>query len=396
MIKILFILLFFPSITFSLSSAEVFPWGIIFSSYYILNNKTLSGRFICVFFIISSSAIVFGLCKQLSSDIFRSVAAYLNVISVYFVLINDKFNIENRLKIVNHVFIFLLLLGIFQSINLLFYLEPIIKLLVPRGNISSLSESRGVSLLSSEPSRAANELIFIYLVVRFFKLNDKKKIIFDMMFVLYLIVFIKSTTGVFLFFVFLIIYYLIFGKFKVLSLILGVMFLFLFFSFDISNSNIRAINVIHNLYLMNDFTNIYHFILNQSGFRVISMISAYNYGFTHFFGGGVGQWQDSSLIALSNINAYEYKINYFIFTCNDLICSVRPTSFISSLMLDVGWIFTMMILLLLFYKNIKITKENISYFLFFIFCLLFSSSVGNPIPWVCLCLIMINKDKSNA
>ena len=46
------------------------------------------------------------------------------------------------------------------------FLDPAIKLLIPRGTASSLENfGRGVTLLSTEPSRASYEFIFIYLVL---------------------------------------------------------------------------------------------------------------------------------------------------------------------------------------------------------------------------------------
>ncbi|MFU7514168.1 hypothetical protein, partial [Vibrio cholerae] len=283
------------------------------------------------------------------------------------------------------------LIGLLQYLNLFSIFDGLLSNLMKRGGTGLTSESRGVSILSSEPSRAAFEIIFISLLIRYFFIVERKHIYFDAFVLVLLLFLIKSFTGVFLWCVFILLSYV-----RSLSKLLLLTFVFFMSTLTLMNgfnfvdfSGNRTLELSQRILETSSFKDIIYIILTQSGFRGVSIISAYVYGMSVFFGNGVGNWESSSLEALRYINADELDIGYFYYTCGQSICSVRPTSFMSSLVLDIGLV-GLGLFLYNFYKAIhpKINDNNNVYFYFFIFCLLFNSTVGNPIPWICIALIL--------
>ena len=70
--------------------------------------------------------------------------------------------------------------------------DDFIKFLIPRGSSSALVEAnRGVRLLSSEPARAGNEMLFIYILLRKVYIN-RFKFITDILFLLFIGIILQS------------------------------------------------------------------------------------------------------------------------------------------------------------------------------------------------------------
>ena len=190
------LLIFFPSITFSIISAEIFPWALIYAltKFKALNYKLLV---IAIIIAVSSLYVTIRFDGYYLSETIRSAAAYINPLMIFFVLLRiDESEVFKLNRLLQSVLIGLFILGILQYFSLLSFAEPLIQFLVPRGSGDLLSSIRGVTLLSSEPSRASTEYVFLYAAWRSMaKASPQKLLILDMLIAFFIILIIKSAIG---------------------------------------------------------------------------------------------------------------------------------------------------------------------------------------------------------
>ena len=132
-------------------------------------------------------------------------------------------------------------------------------------------------------------------------------------------------------------------------------------------------------------------LILMSGFRGISIFSSFKYGMLFPFGAGIGNWQHSSIDALAVSGFSAKDIPFFVYVNDAQWKSIRPTSYVSSLMLDIGVVGTMVFLSALLFR-MRIYWMNSRYsnrvLVFFVLYLLFWGSVGDPIPWIAVALIL--------
>lgn len=403
---LLLFLTFTPSVTFSLLHAEVFPYAFLVAILLMLRKSAsnLSGftfiipKKIIPFLILIAFSIIYGFIRNQSenSDVVRSVIAYLNPILIFFAIFKaseHKFNLYSRsLRYILYLLLYIGLLQ-FSGVGSLIGLDVIIKLLIPRGDGELLGLGRGASLLSSEPSRASLEFIFISLTFRYLtlQLSKVKDLFFDFLILLFLVAVIRSATGV--------LYFLVYFAFKQVVLTIGFFVILASFMSVIllffSSVEIRALEVI-SIVLNTPVDELYKLFLNVSGFRGISVHSSYLFGFSHLFGGGVGFWQNSSLEALKSSGFLYHEISYFAHRYSDFV-AVRPTSYMASLTLDIGVFGLIIILSILSTVLVKpLIKSNFYPVIFlFLFYLFFIGSIGNPVPWICIALLIRNYNTGN-
>lgn len=387
-------LVFFPSITFSIYSSEIFPWAILFSVLFIHIYDFYTIFYVLILAVFSFFVFIFQKYNYFDSyEFFRSYFAYLNsfIIGAGMLQLSEKY-IFRFSRAIRNIFYFLIILGLLQYFEIIDFLEPLISLLIPRGRVGTAG-LRGITLLSSEPSRAAYELSFIYLAYRIIFIREKKYKIFGDFFLLFVQIFlIRSMTGIF--YSFFLILILNFKNIKTfLTMFLAIILLFLIiFQFDFV-TDIRALSGV-NLLLknLNSFEAFFNFLLDESGFRLISIIASLKYGIFHPFGGGIGNWEETSIDALQLTRYEPGEIDYFVFFTNSSWAPIRPTSYLFSLFLDVG-IIGVIIFISIFYKvfvenYFKISLSTKQATLFFIFYLITYGDVGNPVPWVCFAFIL--------
>jgi hypothetical protein len=282
----------------------------------------------------------------------------------------------------------LLVIGFLQVTGLgrFIYLGSLIEVLIPRGEGDLLGLGRGATLLSSEPSRASLEFLFIALTYRYIclKLSTKFDLLFDIFVLAFLLLVMRSATGLLYFFIYF------FCKRFFLSMVFAclVSFFITIILMNVEGIEVRALQVL-TMVLNTPLNGIYELFLNVSGFRGISVHSSYLFGVNNFFGGGVGFWNLSSLSAL-NESGFDYRnINYFAQRYNSFV-PVRSTSYGASVMLDMGLIgFVVFISILLprlrLFSYSSDSKPLVYLFLFYIFLL---GSIGNPVPWICVALLI--------
>jgi hypothetical protein len=250
--------------------------------------------------------------------------------------------------------------------------------MVPR----SLTESfdlggRGVTLLSSEPARASYEILFIYITWRYLqKMSATNKLFFDFFIVFFILLILKSSMGSIILIVFLLCEYKL--KFILSGLMIAIVGLPVLINMDS-----RAIYVILSIFSNSSLNGIFEYILSASGFRLISMIAAYRFGILHPFGGGIGLWQTTSVKAMYETGIDPNSLYYF----NEFgsFIPVRPTSFLSSMILDMGWMAIMVVFYLIkpLFKLISFDNDLFPLIVTFLFYMIAVGAIGNPIPWIC-------------
>ncbi|PIB33293.1 hypothetical protein BFP78_03265 [Gaetbulibacter sp. 5U11] len=377
-------LFFFPSITFGLLQAEVFPWGIILSTIIIAYHRKINNFFVVVLAMFALNIIVFNIINITDlrlPEVVRSLLAYVNsIISLIAFYQFSEDNILKSAKLVKGIFIFLIVLGLLQIMGALSAIDFFFKFLIPRSSSTSLGfMNRGVTLLSTEPARAGISLVFIYILVRTVFIKEKKRPLYDFGIFLFLVLIIQSFMSLSLFLVYLIVVY----RLKLLKLLIAVILLaFLGDYFAFGGRSLDLLDAIGN---QNSFEDIVFLLVDNSGHRLISIYTSWLYAITHPFGGGIGYWESSSVSALefSGIDVSQYR--YFIKHGDSNIIPIRSSGYMSNLVLDIG-IFGIIIFGGFLYSILKkfwsISKESRNIILIFLFKIMFIGSVGTPVAWI--------------
>ena len=112
--KLLRTLLFFPSLTFNIFNAEIFPWAFI---YGVIKSKHIGYRLFFIILLMLGSFIFTSIFHNgiFFLDSVRSMFAYLNPLIIFFVLI--KINLQKTIffrNLINKIFIFLIVVGLLQ------------------------------------------------------------------------------------------------------------------------------------------------------------------------------------------------------------------------------------------------------------------------------------------
>ena len=376
--KALLVFLFFPSVTFSLVEAEIFPWAIIVALLvFCFSEESRSFQrnllLLLGFIFLNTSLFMF---FDGVNDAFRSVAAYVNILSVLWVLRKRFFEVSQLLLISKLLLVGLTVLAMLQLIIGLEFLNPVVETFIPRGTLSpiGLNGGRGFRLLESEPSRAAINYFFIWLIVYDSSSKSMRR------WLLFLILFLnalyfKSLAGI--------VILMLFASYQLLYT-LPVMILGLALIVNLPNNIIESNRILNMIQLVSEsgsIYDIYFLLMNQSGFRLISLLAAYKIGILKAFGCGIGQWQSSSVFALSLTGYKASNIAYFSEGFGGEWSAIRPNSFLASASLDGGIVFILLFVLLTWrlFASLKIERRLLlsGYFLLL-------GSVGNPVPWIYL------------
>lgn len=379
------LLSFFPSVNFGLLSAEIFPWASIYSLFII---RTANFRFVIILLVLLNSAVFVAVDTNFNflGEHIRSLAAYLNPILVFFSLLSARYDEILRLEaLLKYLLIGLIALGLFQFFGVLGQLDFLFKFMVPRASGDMLAElGRGVTLLSSEPSRAGYELLFIYSAWRVVSHNEKY-LIYDLLFICFQLIIIQSALSALITFV----YFLLIYRQRIPILVL---FAVPFVALLVAYVDTRATGVVRAVIDASSFSGMFDYLIDTSGFRLVSVISAYWYGLTHIFGGGVGLWQLTSIAAMESTGFVAGEINFFVYAGGGSFISIRPTSYAANLALDVGAVGLLIFFGALFkyFKTLySFGSVNAKCFTsLFIFSFFVIGAVGNPVPWMLLALII--------
>ena len=168
-----------------------------------------------------------------------------------------------------------------------------------------------------------------------------------------------------------------------MSLIIGIV---LINSFSENRSFVILATLLNNLSKL-DFGTAFYFVLNESGYRLISIIGAYFYGVYTIIGTGIGNWENGITNAIKLLDIDLSTIVIYNSTNGVNFISTRPTAFLASFILDFG-ILGFIILIYCLKDTIKLLTPFIpkNLLLTFIIYIMFVGDIGNPIPWIIVAL----------
>ena len=389
-------LLFFPSVTFGVLEAEVFPWGILFSLFYL---RSVNYCQLLIFAALTLSSIwvgyisAFGL-SALETDIVRSLGAYLNSLGVFFALMcASNENIQTVKRLAKSIFLGLIFLGFGQVIGVGF-LSGIFEFLVPRATGESmLASGRGVTLLASEPARAGVELTLIYILTRGVLNNGVRAVFLDFLIFLYIVIVIQSASAVaFAFGSFIIIYLVDYARVKYIPhLAIIIVTCVVFFIFFLPHIEGRAGRLANELVGLTSLSEAIYHVANESGNRIVGIYAFTISAVENPFGSGVGTWPSASVAAMLNSGLDISSFRFFDVHGNGNVVPFRGPGILSNLALDFGLIGTL-ILSMLFVGSISRQRSLIGHspaiWMIFIFKIALFGSPGNPIVFVFLAVAL--------
>lgn len=377
--KVLSVLLFFPSLTFNLIQSEIFPWAIL--KFSLIRIRFSSADLIMIALILFGSVI--GFVSYPAASVISTAASYINPL-VAFILIrkSSAYSTQRIILIVQKLFWIFASVGIAQCMGILNVLDPLFDILIPRGGASVVGVERGASIFSTEPSRASVELVFMYAILAMDNRNSqtwlKGTLLMDLIFVLLIIFVGRSATGLLFCMIFVI------SKYPIKSL---PTFIFGAISASFFTLEIRSIDLVSILISQEGLGELIKTITVQSGFRIISVVSAYVYAINTWFGCGVGAWTTEAILSYQMAGYTVEDTNYFIYNHNSEFVNLKPTAFMALIALEFGF-FGLILATFIVLKQLKPgilcscknTRAVIFMLLLYIFIV---GAVGNPIPWVC-------------
>ena len=389
--RVLSLVVFIPNLTpfRELFSSEIFPWAFFYS---IRRNLRINALFIAFLAYMFVSLIAFqGLTNNFMSAL-RSVMALLNT-SLIFIAIQNvdsrRFEMINRGFIVVAFFNFILIA--LQSAEVIpKFIEPAIQNFIPRFNVGSWGGGRGVSGLFSEPSYLSISIqYFVIYLLYIYQVSFSKLLGLG---ILLLLVFtnlfvIKSVTGTIMSIV--IILGLMKRKYLLLfSALVVIVSVGLYVLLRNSENLPRSLEVVFSFMDNRDYQDPLPVLLEQSGFRLVSIWSSYSFGVQNLLGSGMGNWPAASVIAMESIGVPAESISFFASITGNDYFGVRPTSFAAGLMLELG-----LVGLVIYTASFVIYFKNISFsdsvhfrliLLMFIFNFFVLGTIGDPLPFAVL------------
>lgn len=376
-----------PSVTFNLIQAEVFPWALLYSMFFI---RKVSFYFILFILFLVINGLAFSLINSRieAGEFFRSFIAYLNVLLIFDVLIRSNLKYINLwVKLFKFYFILLLLLGVLQASGVLKDLDDLFKFFIPRAYSYSLEfmGGRGVTLFTSEPARAGVELAFIYAVVRYVFIK-KARLLADILVFCFILLVIKSAISIIFFIIYLVIIYRL--KFLIVIFPLAISFVLIFQNIIFEGRfGVLILEIISKV----DVESVFQVISQNSGHRVLSIWLSYFFGFSNPFGGGVGNWEYSSVASVVSSGINTSEVRYFNVHGGGEAVPFRASGFISNLLYDAGIVGVLFVFLYLFKRVQGVGKLSVpikEILGLFLIKILFFGSVGNPVSWVALAIVM--------
>jgi hypothetical protein len=375
----------------ALFSAEIFPWAFLYAL-----RKDLKLTIVYVFFLVYLVVSVGMHWGSFTSVLVpaRAFFALVNASLIFFLLIkieSDEYRMLVRIfewVFATNVFLCLIqFLGLFPS-----FLEPIFRLFIDRFTHEIYGGGRGVAGLFAEPSYASMSMHYyfaFFMLSRRINPRSQLGIVAIVGMIVFDLFIIRSVTGL----VMILIYFASLQKARDLlkaGLVIVLLLGGIISQFGNSPNAPRSVETAHDFIKYKNYQDPMPWILEQSGFRFVSVWAAYKYGFTHPFGSGIGKWGPASIQAMDDIGIKASAMSFFASAMGSEYQGVRPTSFAAGLMLETG-IVGLVLFVLAFWPFIREkalwqqehTRSVIIFFLFNVFAL---GSIGDPLPFVFLAL----------
>ncbi len=387
--RILGPLIFLPNIMplKVLFSAEIFPWAFLYSCRKDLHINKRYALFLV--YIVVSALFMLGTFKTVLIPA-RALFALINATLIFFLLVHiDDDEYRWLTRIFHGVFIANIALCVLQYLGLLpSFFEPVFRLFIDRFTSKIYGGGRGVAGLFAEPSYASMAIHYYF---AFFMLSNKINpksiiglasiggiILFDMFI-------IRSVTGV----VMILIYLMSMQRIKYIlrvGLLISLMLGGIIYQFGRSSDAPRSVETAYDFFKYGGYQDPLPWLLEQSGFRFVSVWAAYKYGLIHPVGSGVGGWGDASIQAMDDIGIKASAMSFFATAVGSEYQGVRPTSFGAGLMLETG-IIGLLLFIFAFWPYMSRAElyrdvHTRSIAIFFIFNTFALGSIGDPIPFI--------------
>lgn len=372
-----------PALTFGLiPGISSFPWVMILLPFIIKSNAV---KYTLIFYVISLFLSIQLIFLNLSfAGLAQSIIALLNAtLIVPYILDKDRSELILITKVLISYIIASIGIGVLQlnfswarDLTGVFF-----------GHASGFS-SKGVPSLSYEPSRAGIDIVYVLLTL--IHLNKYIRIKFSnfiiVVTVLFLLIFNKSISAYLLLSVYLgLVFLLRLQRRTLLVLMLFIAIIPYVFNMIISYFDIHALESIKEV-LGSEYA--FETILYLGGHRVTGLISSYSS--ISLFGYGFGNWD--SIVYQYLVDNYAIVKNIPFYRQVGLRPS-PPLNFFGRFMLEIGFIGLCVYLVILFKKliswrslwNVSLKPE----FLTIVFSLGFLSYGSNPIPFLCLSIMLL-------
>lgn len=391
--QILAALMYLPNIMpfKALFSSEIFPWAF----FYALRKdlRLTIGYALFLLYLVVSVAVHIGSFPSILVPA-RAFFALVNASMIFFLLVHvDTKEYKGLVRVFDYVFAANVILCLVQFLGVFpAFLEPVFHLFIDRFTHEIYGGGRGVAGLFAEPSYASMSMHYyfaFYMLSR--RINPRSQI--GIVLIVSMIVFdlfiIRSVTGL----IMIVIYLASLQKGKnllraglLILLVLGG----IIYKFGPSPNAPRSVETAHDFIKYKNYQDPMPWILEQSGFRFVSVWASYKYGFTHPLGSGIGGWGPASIQAMDDVGVKASAMSFFATAMGSDYQGVRPTSFAAGLMLETGIVGLLLFILAFwpFIRNIELWKDEhtrtvIIFFLFNVFAL---GSIGDPLPFVFLAL----------
>lgn len=391
--KLLGYLLFLPNLTPAgpLFRSEIFPWAFLFS---FRRSLRLSWPYLAFVAYLSLSALI--TFPSLGSPLIsaRALFAFVNATIIFFALIESS---DKEYHFLNRAIMIVLLVHV--GVSLLQYtgffpvvLVPLMKFFVERFTAEIYGGGRGVAGLYAEPAYAAVAVHYFFAYLMLVRRADTKKLPVIGLIValaLYDIFILRSFVGLVMFVLYVLSLFnhrqlIVAGIVTVVALAL------LIRAIGPRDDAPRAIAIAYNLIVEQEYTDLVPWLVENSGFRFISVWGAYAYGFLHPFGSGLGAWGNASISAMEALGLPAETIAHFASEHGGQFEGVRPTAFAAGLMLE-GGLVGLLLFLLVFVPYLSrraffASSHARPIWLFFVFNTFALGSIGDPIPFAILAL----------
>jgi len=377
-------MLFFPSVTFNFIGSEIFPWAIclrLVSRFRLVFLDVLILLVLAFWFLV-------GLISYQSLGVLTTFASYLNPLIAFILVLNCNMSYAKKInEQLNFIFPIFCITAMLQAMGILTVFDVIFEFMIPRGGAVEFGEGRGVSIFSTEPSRASVELLFMYGALtamgysyRRIKFGSLRS---DLFIGLLILGVIKSATGLLFFFVLLAV-----RRPVLLWPIVGCISVILFFL----AVEARAVGLIFGIIESSSFTEGLRYLVTQSGFRILSVVSSYIYGIYNFFGSGIGGWEYLAVDSYHLAGFVPSDVNFFRYHYGGNFSALKPTAYGAIVALELG---SISVILFAFYLqsrlrlfSLRYTKHELGVIVIFLLYVFFIGAVGNPVPWVCAALVV--------
>lgn len=376
--------------TLSSFPVETFPWALIFC----FHRKLILDRLYIVLMLVFAFSTIITIARygQFTNSI-RSYLAFLNASLIFYRIIGaDKEEFLGIIKAMLTIFVLNYSVSIIQFLDLFpKILADVYQIFVPRFNPEAEGGGgRGVYGLFAEPAYSANFMHFMFAFIvlwwRWTPFQWKGALMFGSM-LIFDVVLNKSGTSIILLGIVFMSFLELKHVWRVLIVSAVGLFIVAYASREMADPP-RAIQLVNNIFFTPETDDVFLTVLNESGFRLIGIMAGYLYGILHPFGGGIGSWPVTSILAMEATGIESFEIYYFLEFNDGFYLGIRPTAFAAALFLEAG-ILGFGVFAYVFYRNFfrfsyrkdPYWRAVLNIFLFYFF---FLGIIGDPTPFIML------------